>query len=331
MRLNRGTLLIIVAALVVIGAVLVINNNQANAPEEETPTVAPGAGPIFDEVAGNDVLRLEVVANTFGDSTVLTQSAGGAWSIPEATYATSRDTDQSKAQEVVGDFVLLESSDRFDSETLADFGLDTPAYIVTADLADGTRQTLYIGNQNPTGNRYYALLETGETPADLSEQLSQQAEATAEVTEEAMTGEATAEMTAEATEEMEATAEATVEAVAEATEEPTEEATPEPYNSVTLSSTSGMVYIIQKTSLDPIIGLVAEPPYIEAPTATPTATATLNPLSEVDIATITAEANLTATAVFAEIQTQAAATETAMATEEATAEVTAEATAEPAS
>lgn len=301
MRLNRGTLLLIVAALVIIGAVAIFNNNQANAPASATATAAPGAGPIIDEVAGDDVLQLQVVDNTTGSTTILAQSAGGTWSVPQATNATIRDVDQAKAQGAVGEFVLLESSDRFDSEALADFGLDTPSYIVTADLAGGIRHTLYIGSQNPTGNRYYVLLETGETPADLSEQLNQQAEAAAEVDEEAAP-------------EVEATEEVAAEAA--------EEATSEPYNSVTLAS-PGMVYIIQKTTLDTIINLVAAPPYVEAPTATPTPTATLNPLSEVDMATITAEANATITAVFAEIQTQAAATQVAS-TEEAAAEATVE-------
>src|SRR5690606_19670745 len=125
--------------LVVIALVLVINNQQANAPDEPTPTASAVIGPLFAELAGNDIARLELVDNTTGASLVLTQDAGGAWDIATATYSTTRATDQNAAQTAVGDFVLLETTDSFESSALADFGLQTPAYIFYADTFDGTR------------------------------------------------------------------------------------------------------------------------------------------------------------------------------------------------
>jgi len=76
------------------------------------------------------------------------------------------------------------------------------------------------------------------------------------------------------------------------------------------------VYLVPNADVDPLTRMVASPPYEPLPTATPTATATLNPLSEVEQATATAETNLTVTAVLATLDA------------ESTVEVTAEATAE---
>ncbi len=305
MRFNRGTAILVVAALVIIVAVLLLNN-QAEAPAELTPTVTVG-GALFEELAGNDIARLEVTNNQTGDSVLLTQDTGGAWAIAEATYAQRLDADQSKAQGVVGDFVLLQADDTFESEALADFGLTTPAYIITADMRDGTRETLYVGSQNPTGNRYYVLRESGETPAALSD----------EVAALATTEEATSEATAETTVEAEA-----AESTPEATAESTAEATPEPYQGVTLAQASGTVYTVQRATLDTLLNLITLPPYVPSPTPPPSPTVTLNPMSEVDQATATAQFNATATALFAQLETETAATAAAEVTAEASAEAT---------
>ena len=308
MRFNRGTAILVVAALVVIVAVLLLNN-QAEAPAELTPTVTVG-GALFEELAGNDIARLEVVNNQTGDSVLLTQDTGGAWAIAEATFAQALDADQSKAQGAVGDFVLLEADDTFESDALADFGLATPTYVITADMRDGTREMLYVGSQNPTGNRYYVLRESGETPAGLSDEIAA-LEATEEATAEA---EATEAVTAESTPET--TEESTTEA------EPTAEATPEPYQGVTLAQTSGTVYTVQRSTLDTLLNLITLPPYVPSPTPSPSPTATLNPMSEVEQATATAQFYATATELFAQLETETAATAAAEVTAEATAEAT---------
>jgi hypothetical protein len=83
---------------------------------------------------------------------------------------------------------------------------------------------------------------------------------------------------------------------------------------------SSSVYLVMNTAINSLTGLVASPPFQALPTATVTPPATLNPLSEVEQATATAEAQLTITSVFATVQ----------AASEATAEVTPEVTEEPA-
>jgi hypothetical protein len=318
MRLNRGTIILIALGLLVIIGVLVINNQQASAPDTPTPTSEAVVGPVFDELAGNDVARLEIINNSSGDSVVLTQGADRTWQVAAATYATDRATDQDKALKVVGDLVLLQTADRYEGETLANFGLETPSYIVYIDTPAGERHTLYVGNRNPTGNRYYILRESGDTPEALRDEVAALMEAAAETTPEA---EATDEP-AEAQEAEMSEAEATEEpAAADAETGDEAETTPEPYNPLTLAQATGTILVVPQLAISDLVGLVGSPPYVPPPTATPTATATLNPLSEVEQATQTAIFQATATALFEALETETALTATAAA------EVTPEATA----
>lgn len=301
MRLNRGTLILLLASLVVIAVVLVLSNNQASAPGADTTTpsafsTAVTVGPLLPDLDATSVASVEITDNQAGYSTLLTKSGTDIWTIANATYSTDRETDQAAAAEAVNNLVALQANDSFESDQLADFGLDDPAHVITITTADGTQHILYVGNKNPVGNRYYILVGTqqGEVPTPAADP----------------TAEATSEPTVEATSEAISEAEATSEA--------TSEATPESYEGVTPGITSGTVYLVLQSSVAAIIDLISTPPYVPAPTATPTPPATLNPLSEVEQATQTAEFYASITAVFEQV----AATETAQATVEATAELT---------
>lgn len=99
-----------------------------------------------------------------------------------------------------------------------------------------------------------------------------------------------------------------------------------------LGDDTATVLQMNATTLDEIIGLIAAPPYVAAPTATPTFTPSPNPYSEVE-QTATAAVQQTATAQFtpeatAEATAEVTEEEASASTAEATAEVTGEATAE---
>lgn len=277
MRLNRNTILLALVGLVVIVAVLLINNTPASAPDETPTPEGAVSGPLFEGVEADSVSRLEVRDNWTRARTVLVKDEGGSWSI-EATNSADRAADQTLAGEQPGQVVALQSVDRFESADLASFGLANPAYTLALTGADGTSTLLHIGNRNPAGNRYYTVLETTSDPLP-------------EV-------DATEAAAPESTEAVDSTPEPIV--------------TLEPV--VTLEGTQ-TIYLVAQTSLSSLIDLIAEPPYVPAPTATPTATNTPNPYSEVEM-------TATAQAVFESLD----ATATAQAAAEATAEATAEST-----
>ncbi|MGQ9909436.1 MAG: DUF4340 domain-containing protein, partial [Candidatus Flexifilum sp.] len=300
MRLNRGTIILLVVGLIVIGAVLVINNQQANAPAAPTATPQPGAGPILADITAADITGLQVRNNDTGAYTALARAADGTWAV-DATLRTDRAVDQAAAQDAINRAGSLASVDRFESGDLAQFGLDTPRFTVYIETANGAYY-IHVGDQNPF-NRTYLVVQTQDvTPFD------------PEVTPDPDAPTAEPEATAEAA--AEATAEATPEATAEATPEvapvaiETSAPEPTPQTLVTLSGTQ-LIYTIIAANINDLTTLVDTPPYVPPPTATPTATNTPNPYSEVEM-------TATAQAVFDQLQMTA----TAQALPEATVEVT---------
>lgn len=335
MRLNRGTITLLVGSALVIIAVLLFNS-VATAPGSATATATGSAGPLFEGLEADAVARLEITSNTNGDHTVLLKDAGGAWNITDVTYGTDRAVQQDSASEAITNFVGLQANDSFVAENLADFGLDQPDYVITAQAGE-TTYTIYVGNQNPTGNRYYVMIATGQaeaiTPPPAAEQATEEAtaEPAADVTETASeeTTEAVAEVTEEAPEAP--TQEVTAETTEEATEVATEAATAEPeptFTPLTFASEGQTIYLVNKTTLNELIDLITEPPYVPPPTSTPTPYPTPNPYSEVE-QTATAVIEQTATAEFggtATAEFEATLTATAQPTEQlaSTVEVTAE-------
>jgi hypothetical protein len=85
MRLNRGTIILVVASLLVIAAVLVLNNSRATAPGEASgmATPAPG-GPLFTNTDPTAIVRLEVRDNTTGERSVFERGDDGQWTLLEA-------------------------------------------------------------------------------------------------------------------------------------------------------------------------------------------------------------------------------------------------------
>lgn len=291
MRLNRTTVILLVVCAAVIVGVLALTSNQASAPDGAAggpPLVNTAAvvGPILPELTQESVVALAVVDNQTGDQVRLARGADAAWEITQATYATTRAADEGAVLNSLETLLTLEANDKFESDKLADFGLATPAYIITLTAADGTLHTIYVGSTNPAGNRRYLFVTQSEPGVATPEPAP-----------------ATATPAAESTEDPAATA-----------------APPPPHTARTLDATSGTVFLVVKSTLDRLTGLVAQPPYVPAPTPTITPTATLNPLSQVDMATLTAAPIMSATAFYE----QFVATATAMA-EAAAAEATPEA------
>lgn len=162
MRMNRGTLVLLVASVVVILAVLLLNNQPASAPAPTPEATAEGAGPIFPEIASvqDTVVKVEAANADATQKTVLTKDEGGAWTVAEATNSRALATDQTKAVGVVTTLATLASIDRFalGDRNAADFGLDEPASTFTLTDKDNNTYSLKIGSKSPTTPRYYAFV-----------------------------------------------------------------------------------------------------------------------------------------------------------------------------
>lgn len=168
MRLNRGTILLLIGSLIVIVAVVLLNNQRTAAPDvTPTATVSAGAGPLFPTIADVDnqanIVRFEVTDNTANTKVVMTKDAGGVWTIEESASPSDLATDQTKAVGTMSVLASLNSLDSFTTDKLADFGLDQPKYTMVLTDKDNKTYTVKIGNQSPANPRYYALVDDNTT------------------------------------------------------------------------------------------------------------------------------------------------------------------------
>ncbi len=175
MRLNRGTIALIVVALLVIIGVTLFNNNQAAAPGANTPTPETTSGPLWQGLDQNTVTRLEVRDNHSGQAIVLGKAQNGGWDVVDSGIAEAASTgsvssvtytkpqalpiDTAKVSSSVTAFAGFQYADKFDSASLADFGLDQPLYTIYASTSSGAIFAIHVGSKNPNNTRYYAAVE----------------------------------------------------------------------------------------------------------------------------------------------------------------------------
>lgn len=287
MRLNRGTISLLVILLLVIVGVLVVNNQQANAPGDPTTTPNTASGPLLPGVPVENIARYEIRDNTTGAFTAVTKDASGAWVLDATNALEGRSPEQSLIETTAGQIVAINYNTTFEDDELASFGLDQPDYTVLITTTTGQLYSVYIGAKAPTAPRYYAIMEqaTGAAKATMEpnaiatqnvddenaneEGIAATDEATAEATSDdaskpVLRAQATEEATEEATDVVGATPEATIEITPEATGDVI--ANP----GVTLSGTR-TIYTIPQTVIDTLKRWLPNPPYAPEPTPDPLA------------------------------------------------------------
>ncbi len=163
MRLNRGTILLGLLSIIVIAAVYILSNQPGEQNATGTPTAtAQSAGPLFPDIAELDnqskIVRFEIVNTTDSSKVIMTKDAASVWTVSEATNAQELATDQTKAVGMMSNLASLAAVDKFDTDKLADFGLDAPKYTMTLTDSDGKTYVVKVGNKATTTPRYYVLV-----------------------------------------------------------------------------------------------------------------------------------------------------------------------------
>lgn len=334
MKLNWGTVALVIALIVIIVGGVLLNSQQQTA---STPTPQPteAVARLFEGLDGTRGVRLFIRDNATGVSTVLMRDPSFQWAVETASGATvpteNRTVDQLTVPGLISSFAGLSSTSSFAPEAaLESFGLTNPTHTIELQTDDGGVYVLHLGEKNVAGNRYFAVIES--TPGSGAAAPTAVPTEVVPTLDPSVTPTATTEPTAAPT--VEPTATATVRPTDAPTEAPTATAT-----AVVSLTEAATIYLVPSDAIDTLIALIGEPPYLPLPpTATPLPP-TPNPFSEVE-QTATAEAemqnlidSLTATADAAVIVTATpdATTDAAISTPEATpaAVSTAEATATP--
>jgi uncharacterized protein DUF4340 len=163
MRLNRGTIILGLASLIVLVAVIVLSNQPGGLTVNTgTPTAtAESAGPLFPDISTTDsqskIVRFEIVNTTDNSKVVMTKDAASVWTVSEATNAQQLATDQTKAVGMMSNLASLTAIEKFETDKLADYGLDKPKYTMTLTDSAGKTYVVKVGNKATTTPRYYVL------------------------------------------------------------------------------------------------------------------------------------------------------------------------------
>lgn len=160
MRLNRGTLILLLVSLGIIIIVGVLGSQPQESLVTPTPT-GEGAGALFPSIAETTdqggINRFEITNNETGERTLLTKDDSDLWTITEASYAQALDTDQLKAVGSMSVMASLTAFQQFAVEgNLDDYGLENPAYTLVLTSTDDTTYTLHIGLQSTITQRFFA-------------------------------------------------------------------------------------------------------------------------------------------------------------------------------
>ena len=163
MRLNRGTIILGLASLIVVAVVYVLSNQPGGLTVNTgTPTAtAESAGPLFPDISSTDsqskIVRFEIVDTTDNSKVVMTKDAASVWTVSEATHPQQLATDQTKAVGMMSNLASLTAIEKFETDKLADYGLDKPKYIMTLTDSAGKTYVVKVGNKAATTPRYYVL------------------------------------------------------------------------------------------------------------------------------------------------------------------------------
>src|SRR6185503_11463126 len=87
----------------------------------------------------------------------MTKDAASVWTVSEATNAQQLATDQTKAVGMMSNLASLTAIEKFETDKLADYGLDKPKYTMTLTDSAGKTYTVKVGNKATTTPRYYVL------------------------------------------------------------------------------------------------------------------------------------------------------------------------------
>lgn len=255
-----------------------------------TPTV-PSELVLFPSLQADNISAITVINHQTSEFTTMSRNTLDVWNIDATTSSQQRPTDQFQSQLIASQIPTFRAEQRFNladvGTSLADYGLDNPAYTVQITTRTGQLYTLLIGNRSSSGG-YYVTYTIEAAPEATPEATAQMGPVPPEVTAEA-TADATAEATPAVIEvtpdttaapkplPQEATPDATAEATAQAPVEATAEATA-PAAEATAEATAAVVqpsvfvYVVPASTVDALLNLITDPPYLAAPEITPEAT-----------------------------------------------------------
>jgi hypothetical protein len=295
MRLNRGTIALLLLSVAAIAAVLLINRNSVEAPGATdgtgTPTATPG--PLFANLNATTLTRLEILQPETGAKTVLTRSVASALDSATVEFVPTEEVIVTEDPNATEDASATEEVDVTIEVDVTEEATGTDEVNVAegteeADASDEvmpspTLDPLITPTATLDPNAPIWVISEATNITDRAIDYLQAENAvtvfTALQSAGSFAGESLANFGLE-------TPQYTI--VGTATDGSTQRVdvgvqspTTQRYY-VLLNGDTTTVYQVQADQLDSLINLIANPPYIPLPTETPLPSATPNPFSEVE-------------------------------------------------
>ena len=222
MKKQKKTFVILVIVLAVLAVLYAVINIATKKSEEKKEEEEEAAAIHLTEFETDDITSFTVEGT--GTTVTFSKKEDGDW-IDENMPDTPLDQDQ--VENLIGKFAAADAESSFtDYESLADYGLETPAYTVTL-TTDSETVVLFLGDKNEALTQYYLQKEGDDTVYLVSSTLYSALEfeesdlIAEEDTEEEITEDT---QTAESTEAVESTESAEAEDVTETATEANAEA-----------------------------------------------------------------------------------------------------------
>jgi len=150
---NIGTLITLVLFAALATYTYYLNNYAEPSTVDATPTSETRY--LFDR-DGGQISSIEI-KSAAGESVKMKRSSDNSWSMEQPAGA---EADQGAVEAAATQVAALKIVDELDGDP-ADFGLDSPGYIISIVFKESGLHTLEIGDTTPTNNGYYIRLDDG--------------------------------------------------------------------------------------------------------------------------------------------------------------------------
>lgn len=148
---RTGTWVAVLLLAALIGGAYYLNNKKETTEAEATST-GEAAAFVFPE--GSTLAGIEIKPAD-GETVKVARNAENVWAV-ELPFET--EADQGTVEAAASQITSLKIIDEVDGDESI-FGFDSPAYVITVEFADGTKQSLEIGDPTPTNTGYYVRLD----------------------------------------------------------------------------------------------------------------------------------------------------------------------------
>lgn len=157
MKKNKFLLLITIILVLLVGLAIFVQNKNANAPEEVSATDTSSETQSNIEVTNYTKDQISKLTVTQGNTNLSFIPNGENWCIEGLSDSTGLNTAAIKV--LCDNLLTLDAFKQLNASNIEDFGLTTPAKIITYTFTDGSTKRILLGNSTPDNRSVYLMKE----------------------------------------------------------------------------------------------------------------------------------------------------------------------------